>query len=146
VIALMDRVGKPFDLKDSIAIAIEKREVIIRSLQQMKGNVFLVHVWATWPESSTKEMPRIQGLYDKYHARGFEVISISVDETPAKAEAFWAKTPLPWHHYWDKSLKDALGDYWRRPVLWLVDKQGIVRDVNARNNVEQKIERLLAEP
>lgn len=32
------------------------------------------------------------------------------------------------------------------PTFWLVDKKGIIRDVDASENLEQKIERLLAEP
>ena len=140
-IALLNRVGQPFELK-GIAINMERRERM--PLQQMKGNVALIHFWATWNKSSIEELPRIKGLYDTYHAQGFEVISISDDKTPMLAEAFLEKNPLPWPQQWHPSREDF--DLRSLPALWLVDKQGIVRDVNAQKGTEQKIEKLLAEP
>ncbi|MCL2104312.1 MAG: TlpA family protein disulfide reductase [Kiritimatiellaeota bacterium] len=140
-IAQMNRVGQPFELK-GIAINMERRERM--PLQQMKGNVTLIHFWTTWDESCIEELPRIKGLYDTYHAQGFEVISISHDKTPMAAEAFLEQNPLPWPQQWHQSREDF--DLRSFPTLWLVDKQGIVRDVNAQNGTEQKIKKLLAEP
>jgi len=31
------------------------------------------------------------------------------------------------------------------PTMWLVDKKGVLRELNARENLTQKVEKLLAE-
>jgi cytochrome c biogenesis protein CcmG/thiol:disulfide interchange protein DsbE len=59
--------GKPFDLA---------RE---------KGSVVLLNVWATWCSPCRFETPELQALHDKYSARGFKVIGVSVDEGGADA-------------------------------------------------------------
>tara|TARA_B100000029_G_scaffold71896_1_gene63787 strand:+ start:186 stop:719 length:534 start_codon:yes stop_codon:yes gene_type:complete len=56
------------------------------SLSDFLGkNVILVNFWATWCAPCLKELPKLQELQDELGARGFTVISISVDE--AKDEA-----------------------------------------------------------
>lgn len=136
-LAQMDRVGQPFELKGT---AVDGREL---DVQQMKGKVILVDFWATWCGPCLAEVPRIKSLYEKYHAQGFEVIGLSLDEKQEKLKTFLEEQPTLWPQVWFKS--------WERfginsiPTLWLVDKQGILRDVNARKDLEKKITKLLAE-
>lgn len=44
-----------------------------------RGKVVLVDFWATWCRPCLAEMPHLKKLYDKYHARGFEIVGISLD-------------------------------------------------------------------
>jgi thiol-disulfide isomerase/thioredoxin len=138
VIDQMNRVGQPLKLKGAAA---DGREI---DVQRMKGNVVLIDFWATWCGPCLGEVPRMKSLYGKFHERGFEIIGVSLDEKQETLKAFLEKNPTPWPQHWIKS--------WSRfginsiPTLWLVDKKGIVRDVNAREGLEQKVERLLAEP
>jgi len=48
--------------------------------------------------------------------------------------------PQHWNRSWNDFGINSI------PTLWLVDKKGIVRDVNAREDLEQKVEKLLSEP
>jgi len=57
--------GKPFDLASE------------------KGNVVFVNVWATWCGPCRMEIPELQKLHERYAARGFKVIGVSVDDTGA---------------------------------------------------------------
>lgn len=59
--------GKPFDVSAE------------------KGNVVLINVWATWCGPCRYEIPELQALHDKYAARGFKVVGVSVDESGADA-------------------------------------------------------------
>jgi len=45
-----------------------------------KGNVVLLNVWATWCQPCRFETPELQALHEKYSARGFKVVGVSVDE------------------------------------------------------------------
>jgi peroxiredoxin len=42
----------------------------------------LLNVWATWCKPCVREMPALQRLYDRLHARGLEVLAVSVDVDP----------------------------------------------------------------
>lgn len=46
-----------------------------------KGNVVLINVWATWCGPCRYEIPELQVLHNKYAARGFKVVGVSVDES-----------------------------------------------------------------
>jgi peroxiredoxin len=59
--------GKPFDL------AAERGK-----------HVVFVNVWATWCGPCRFEIPELQKMHDKYGARGFEVVGVSVDESGAE--------------------------------------------------------------
>jgi peroxiredoxin len=59
--------GKPFDL----------------AAERAKDVVF-VNVWATWCGPCRFEIPELQKMHDKYAARGFEVVGVSVDESGAE--------------------------------------------------------------
>ncbi|MDD4609255.1 MAG: TlpA disulfide reductase family protein [Bacteroidaceae bacterium] len=45
-----------------------------------KGNYVLVDFWASWCGPCREEMPNLVNLYKKYHAKGFEVVGISLDQ------------------------------------------------------------------
>jgi peroxiredoxin len=45
-----------------------------------KGNVVLLNVWATYCVPCRTEIPELQVLHNKYDARGFKVVGVSVDD------------------------------------------------------------------
>ena len=46
---------------------------------------------------------------------------------------------------WPSELGDEFG-ITGIPTMWLVDKKGALRELNARENLTEKVEKLLAEP
>ena len=55
-----------------------KRDV--RPLDQYKGKVVLVNVWATWCPPCRQEMPSMEALYKDFAPRGFKIVAVSVDD------------------------------------------------------------------
>jgi thiol-disulfide isomerase/thioredoxin len=50
-------------------------------LAAKREKVVLLNVWATWCGPCRYEIPELQQLSERYAARGFEVVGVSVDES-----------------------------------------------------------------
>jgi len=57
-------------------------------LSQLKGNVILLNVWATWCGPCKLELPIVQRLYDRYSDRNFTVLAINVDADRKRVPPF----------------------------------------------------------
>lgn len=137
------RVGQPLALQFT---AVDGRPV---NLAQMKGNVVLVDFWATWCPPCVRSLPEVKATYDKLHSKGLDIVGVSLDEDKSALTSFVSAHQMAWPQYFD-------GLHWKNkiaqefaiesiPTMWLVDKKGVLRDTNARENLAGKIEKLLAE-
>lgn len=63
---------------------------------QYKGKWVLVDFWATWCPICIEEMENIKQVHQKYRAKGFEVVSINLDDDPRARSAFFQSNALPW--------------------------------------------------
>jgi thiol-disulfide isomerase/thioredoxin len=52
-----------------------------RSLQDWRGKVVLLNLWATWCAPCRKEMPSLDRLQAELGSDTFEVVAVSVDKT-----------------------------------------------------------------
>src|SRR5262249_2266090 len=57
-------------------------------LSELKGNVVLVNVWATWCGPCKMELPVVQRMYDIYSDRNFVVVAVNVDADRKRVPAF----------------------------------------------------------
>lgn len=66
------------------------------TLQDFRGKVVLLNVWATWCPPCRKEMPSLDRLQQQFGGRGFEVVALSVDRggTPAAIQTFYRETDV----------------------------------------------------
>lgn len=50
------------------------------SLSKFRGRYLLIDFWASWCAPCVAEIPNIKKLYEQYHVKGFDVLSISIDK------------------------------------------------------------------
>ena len=49
------------------------------ALEDHRGDVVLLNIWATWCAPCREEMPSMQRLYDEFEGTDFEILAVSVD-------------------------------------------------------------------
>jgi len=144
ILNMMDSIGKPLNLQYT---ALDGRKI---DLQKMKGKVVLIDFWATWCAPCVADMPAVKEIYDKLHLKGFEILGVNFDQEKPVVEQFLKEKQLTWPQYYDgKGWRNKFGQEFgidTLPRMWLVDKKGVLRDLDGRKDLESKVENLLAEP
>jgi thiol-disulfide isomerase/thioredoxin len=120
----------------------------IRKLSSLKGKVVLIDFWASWCGPCRKENPNVVSIYGKYHDKGFEIYSVSLDKERNSWLAAIAKDNLTWPNhvsdlkYWKSEGAAAYG-VTAIPFTVLVDKKGkIVAKKLRGEELENKVKEL----
>lgn len=98
------------------------------SLSDLKGKYVLVEFWASWCAPCRAGNPNLRKQYELYKDRGFEIISVSLDNVKEKWVDAIAKDGLPWIQVSDlKGWNNAVGRLYgvrAVPQSFLLDKDG----------------------
>jgi len=117
-------------------------------LSDLKGKVVLIDFWASWCGPCRKENPNVVRLYKKYHSKGFEIFSVSLDTDPELWKKAIASDGLIWKNHvsdlmsWNGSTIPLYGVE-GIPHTVLVNKEGNIIGLKLRGEqLEQKLEEL----
>lgn len=113
-----------------------------------KNKYLLVDFWASWCGPCRAEMPNVKAAYEKYHAKGFEVLGVSLDNNKDKWLNAIETLGLPWQHLSD--LKgwecEASGMYGVQgiPCTMLIAQDGTIVATDLRGEeLDKKLAELL---
>lgn len=130
--SMNDRDGKPVKLSD------------------FRGKLLLVDFWASWCGPCRRENPHVVELYHKYHAKGFDVLGVSLDKTKEPWLQAIEKDGLVWNHVsdlkgWGNEAAKLYGVS-SIPHTVLVDKDGKIIARNLRGEqLTAKLREVLGE-
>jgi thiol-disulfide isomerase/thioredoxin len=145
---MRDAVGKPVELAGT---TVDGKPF---TTKDWKGKVIFVDFWATWCGPCLAELPRVKKTYLEYHPKGLEILGVSCDRDVDELKAFLAKNKdMPWPQLYDAKKNpelqwSPLAKEWGIngiPTMFLIDKKGVLRSVEARKDFEEEIPKLLAE-
>jgi thiol-disulfide isomerase/thioredoxin len=107
------------------AMATSDSEVI--SLNDFRGDVVFVNVWASWCPPCVAEMPTIETLYENVSGEdNIRFILLSLDEKQQKAVDFMERKDLPMPYYFPTSgLPSAFRSEYL-PTTYILSKKGQV--------------------
>jgi peroxiredoxin len=116
---------------------------------KLKGRVVLIDFWATWCSACKASAPALASLSDKYGAQGLTVIGATSDPADA-AEKAAKKLGMTYGLVADVS-DETITQYSvsSLPTMYLVDKNGVIRDVligfSDEKSIDDALAKLLAE-
>jgi thiol-disulfide isomerase/thioredoxin len=115
------------------AIRVESMSGKALALDDYRGKVVLLDVWASWCGPCKQELPMLDDMAKRLRGDGIEVLAVSVDQERAnvvkflKARARWSLTIA---HDPKGEIADRLAPE-KMPTSYVIDREGIVRYVNS---------------
>ncbi len=120
------------------------------SLADALGKYTIIDFWASWCKPCRRENPNVVKVYNKYHDKGLNIISVSLDKANEKEKWLQAieDDKMDWYHvsnlqFWQDPIAKQ---YHVRsiPATFLLDENGKIIDKDLRGAaLEAKIASLL---
>lgn len=131
-------------------IALPNPDGEVLRLSDLKGQVVLLDFWASWCGPCRRANPGVVEIYNKYKDQGFTVFSVSLDRNGQKNAWVQAieqdKLSWKWHvsdlKFWQSEPAQLYGVR-AIPATFLLDREGIIRKLNPRNNLEEALLEIL---
>lgn len=116
-------------------------------LSDFKGKIVLVDFWASWCGPCRRENPNVVNMYKRFHDKGFEIFSVSLDKDKNNWLAAIKTDGLIWKHgselaYWQSSFCKTY-NITGIPMTFLIDKDGKILAKGLRGpDLENKLTQL----
>jgi peroxiredoxin len=117
-------------------------------LSEYRGEVVMLSFWATWCGDCRAQLEELGAMHARYQEAGVELLAVSLDQNRRQADELATGLGVSYPVLYDEGGEvGRLYDVNRMPVMVLIDRGGIVRDVFEgfrRGNEQQYLERVQA--
>ena len=117
-------------------------------LSEYRGEVVMLSFWATWCGDCRAQLEELGAMYTRYQEAGVELLAVSLDQDRRQADELAVGLGVSYPVLHDEGgAVGRLYDVNKMPVMVLIDRGGIVRDVFEgfrRGNEQQYLERVQA--
>lgn len=97
-------------------------------LSELRGQVVMLNFWASWCGPCRQEMPLLEGLYKKYHALGFVLLGVNVEQDSNNAIAYLRDISVSFPVLYDNQNKVSKAyNISAMPSTIMVDRDGKLR-------------------
>lgn len=97
-------------------------------LSEYRGDVVMLSFWATWCGDCRAQLEHLGAMRERYRDAGIELLAVSLDQTVRQASEGSAGANYPVLHDAGGEV-GRLYDVTKMPVMVLIDRGGVVRDV-----------------
>jgi peroxiredoxin len=118
------------------------------SLKESMGKVTIIDFWASWCGPCRGENPNVVALYKELHAKGLNIIGVSLDKDAAKWKEAIAKDGLVWPQisnlkFWDEPIAKQY-NVESIPATFILDAKGVIVARDLRGDaLKAKVNELL---
>lgn len=120
------------------------------ALSDMKGKYILIDFWASWCGPCRRESKKIEGLYEKYKDKGFEIYGVSLDterdlwlKAMEQDKRVWTNVSTLQGFETPASFEYAVTAL---PAKFIIDSEGKIIAKNLHGDkLKEKVEELFAE-
>ena len=103
------------------------------SLENYRGKYILLDFWAGWCVPCIKNLPELKQLYEKYHPKGLEIVSLSIDKNIESWKKSVEKNEINrWNHIYigkENTKADSIRksfNFNAIPGFILINREGII--------------------
>jgi thiol-disulfide isomerase/thioredoxin len=130
-----------FEFVNKVHLKAGKNTVTLKGLPKYKGKPTLAIIFATWCVGCNDAAPYMHDLYEKFHPKGLEMLSVAYDLTTdvagnqAQIDSFKKKYDLNWEilqvpctpETWAAAMPPELEGWDGMPIMLLVRPDGTVQ-------------------
>ncbi|HJA15183.1 MAG TPA: AhpC/TSA family protein [Candidatus Butyricimonas faecavium] len=119
------------------------------TLHEVKGDLKIINFWAAWNAPCRAENVNLLRIYEQYHLKGVEIISVSLDEN----QQLWRKAIMEdgiteWRHItnFDGKYTEMIQSYCLQsiPYTYILDEDNVIVDKGLSGDIlRKKIRELL---
>jgi len=139
---LRSKQSRNLAMRDVAAPAFDTLDLLGKTqrLEDQKGKVVLVNIWATWCGPCREEMPKLDRLYRERKDQGFIVFGMS-DEGVDLQRKYLEQVPVS---YPLLTLSEGVPSFYREiaryPAIFLIDRRGRLQPAPGPDQPFEKVE------
>ena len=113
------------NIAPTVGVMTRDGEDKLLSFNHQTNRYLLLDFWASWCEPCLNELPNLKRIYEKYHSKGLDLISLSVDREIDDWKKALDEVKAPWCNYIDIN-KQAIMEYQVQyiPCIFIMDANG----------------------